>query len=278
MEQGLINTTSSSNTGISNLDDVNNQNEYVLTRNNNNQVIATEGQERINSLNTVSQDGEFILTRNNNNQLRVAPAQERIGNLNGIQNNTRYHLTRNNQEVTILEDNSVQIAIPQTGNLVYAVRRQGTNAFTLTRTPALTEYTFFTNSLQNNASFDVLGVRGSRCIHVINTSGLISKFGLLHVTTFRSIGLIDRAYNFEIIHNNINLPLLNISPNNAVTDNEGRSATRDIENLNIFVNQGDCIGVRYVVGSNGRTGDYCQVRITIDANARRNNFGRSDIP
>ena len=69
-----------------------------------------------------------------------------------------------------------------------------------------------------------------------------------------------------------------MSPDNAIVSDGGRSMTRDIESLNIFVNQGDCLGLRYVVGSNGRTGDYCQVRLTVDANARQNNFGGDQIP
>ena len=228
-----------------------------------------------NSGSVTENTGYQIRTDNNNNL--TLEENERIRDKNTVQNGLRYHLTRNQGNLTVTQDSSVQVETPTVFNRLYTVRSQG-NQFTLTRTPALTEYTFFTNSLQNNASFDILGTRGSRCVHVINTSGLISKIGVLHVTTFRSIGLIDRAYFFEIIHNNINQQLFSVSPDNAVTDNDGRSMTLDIEFLNLFVIQGDCIGIRYVIGNNGRTGDYCQVRLTVDANARQNNFGGANIP
>ena len=228
-----------------------------------------------NSDSIVENTGYQIRSDNNNNL--TLEENERIGDKNTIINGLRYHLTRNQGNLTIIQDDSVQVEPPTIFNRLYAIRSQG-NQFTLTRTPALTEYTFFTNSLQNNASFDILGERGSRCVHVVNTSGSISKIGVLHVTTFRSVGLIDRAYFFEIIHNNINLQLFNVSPDNAETSNDGRSMTRDIEHLNLFVNQGDCIGIRYVIGNSGRTGGYCQVRLTVDSNARQDNFGGNLIP
>ena len=239
-------------------------------QNNNSSVFS-------NSDTITANTGYQVRTDNNNNL--TLEENERINDKNNIINGLRYHLTRNQGNLTVSQDDSVQIERPNIFNRLYAVRSQG-NQFTLTRTPAITEYTFFTNSLQNNASFDILGTRGSRCVHVINTSGLISKIGVIHVTQFRSIGLIDRLYFFEIIHNNINLPLFSLNPDNAATSIEAgrRSMTVDIENLNMFVEQGDCIGIRYVVGQNGRTGDYCQVRLTVDANARQNNFGGSLIP
>ena len=249
---------------------------------NSNQINQIDTQELTSSIFTnsdsVTANTGYQIRTDNNNNLSLEE-NERINDKNNIVNGLRYHLTRNQGNLTISQDNSVQIETPNIFNRLYAVRSQG-NQFTLTRTPALTEYTFFTNSLQNNASFDILGTRGSRCVHVINTGGLISKIGVLHVTTFRSIGLIDRLYFFEIIHNNINLPLFSLNPNNAATSIEAgrRSMTVDIENQNIFVETGDCIGIRYVVGNNGRTGDYCQVRITVDTNARRDNFGGPNIP
>ena len=227
---------------------------------------------------SVSANTGYQIRSDNNNNLSLEE-NERINNKNNVVNGLRYYITRNQGTLSVLQDNSVQIDPPNVFNRLYAVRSQG-NQFTLTRSPAFTEYTFFTNSLQNNASFDILGTRGSRCVHVINSGGLLSKIGVLHVTQFRSIGLIDRLYSFEIIHNNINLPIFSLNPSNAATSIEAgrRSMTVDIENLNIFVETGDCIGIRYVVGNNGRTGDYCQVRLTVDTNARRNNFGGSNIP
>ena len=308
MEQGLTTntiTTTSNNIGIENLNTVANNTDYiitrndeneiiveelentilnlnevvsgedfVLTRNNANNVVVRQGQERIEDLDTINRNEEFILTRNNNNELRVAQAQERIENLTNIESNQNFFLSRDSlSRLIVSQNNSINLPSPNTGDLIYGIRRNGDN-FTLERTGALTEYTFFTNSLSNNASFDALGERGSRCVHVINTTGKIVKIGVIHVTTFRSIGLIDRSYFFEIIHNNINLPLLEV---NTTPSNDRRSTTMDLEHLNIFVSQGDCIGIRYVIGANGRTGDYCQVRITVDANARNRGFNRELI-
>ena len=253
--------------------------EQGINNNQNNQINSQEITSSVftNSDSVTANTGYQIRTNNNNNL--TLEENERINDKNNIVNGSRYHLTRNQGILSVLQDNSVQIDPPNIFNRVFAVRSQG-NQFTLTRTPALTDYTFFTNSLQNNASFDILGERGSRCVHVINNGGLISKIGVLHVTQFRSIGLIDRLYFFEIIHNNINLPLFSLNPSNAATSIEAgrRSMVVDIENQNIFVETGDCIGIRYVVGQNGRTGDYCQVRISVDTNARRDNFELPNIP
>ena len=231
----------------------------------------------ISNIDVVAANTGYILTRNNNNEVVVEEQPERIQNLNNVQNGNRYHLTRNGAGRAVpQQDQSIQIPTPTATNLVYAVRGSG-DAYTLTRTPAIMEYVFATNSLQNNASFDVLGERGSRCVHVCNASGKLVKMGLLHVTTFRSIGLIDRNYSFEIILNNLNQQFFNFTIAVSVGNNDGRSRTMDIEHLNLFVNQGDCIGLRYVVGQNGRTGDYCEVRIMVDTNARQSGFGASEI-
>ena len=259
---------------IVNLQEVTAGNEFIITRNNANNVVVRETTERIEDLDTIIQDQEYILTRNNNNQIRPAPTQERIGNLINIGNGQNFFLSRDNLGSLIVRQNqNIELTNPTTGDLFYAIRRNNGN-FTLQRTPALTEYTFFTNNLQNNATFDILGELGSRCVHVINTTGKIVKIGVLHVTTFRSVGLIDRDYSFEIIHNNINLPFFTV---NTTPSNDRRSTTMDLEHLNIFVRQGDCIGIRYIVGNNGRTGDYCQVRLTIDANARDRSFNEELI-
>ena len=247
--------------------------------NQNNQINTQELTSTIfTNSNVVSANTGYQIRSDNNNNLSLEE-NERINNKGNIVDGLRYHLTREQGNLTITEDDSVQIEPPNILNRLYAVRNQG-NLFTLTRTPCFMEYTFFTNSLQNNASFDILGETGSRCVHVINAAGLVSKIGILHVTFFRSTGLIDRPYNFEIIHNNINLPSFSLDPDDPATSiEEGRrSMTVDIENQNIFVEAGDCIGIRYVAGEDGLTGDYCQVRISVDTNARINNFGGDQIP
>ena len=230
----------------------------------------------ISNIDVVTANTGYILTRNNENNVVVEEQGEQIANLNTVRGNRRYQLTRNNGNVEAQEDTSVNIQTPNTNNLLYAVRGNN-NQFTLTRTPAIMDYVFATNDLQNNAAFDVLGVRGSRCVHVCNASGKIVKFGLLHVSGFRNVGLIDRSYSFEIIINDVNQRIFALTLDNSVGDNGGRSRTMDVENLNMFVNQGDCIGLRYVAGSDARTGNYCEVRITVDANARRDNFGLAEI-
>ena len=231
----------------------------------------------ITNSNIITENTGYVLTRNNDEEIVVTTERQGIENLNNVLADRRYHLTRSNNVLSPIEDQSVQIATPETGILTYGVRSEAGN-FILTRTPALTEYTFFTNNLTNNATFDILGERASRCVHVINTAGKIVKIGVLHTTRLRNSGLIDRPFTFEIIHNDINLPSFVVDPDEVGTRNDGRSMTMDLENRNIFVQSGDCIGLRYVAGENGLTGNYCQVRITIDSNARQNDFQNALIP
>ena len=134
------------------------------------------------------------------------------------------------------------------------------------------EYTFYTNNLELFANFDILGELGSRCVHVVNASCKIIKFGIIHVTTFRSTGLIDSDYEFEFIINNINQPPFTITLDNSVgTD---RARTIDLENLNLFLNAGDCIGIRY---NSGNIGNYMQARILVDTNRRQGDFNSESI-
>ena len=198
----------------------------------------------ISNINAVTANTGYILTRNNENNVVVEEQGELIQNLNTVSENRRYQLTRNNGNVEAQEDSSLQIPTPNTGDFFYAIRREGNN-FTLFRTPAIMEYIFSTNNLQENSSFDVLGRRASRNVHVCNASGTVVKFGFLHTTSIRNSGLIDRAYRFEIIVNDINLPEFTLDLTNSTGSEISR--TRDMENLNIFVNQGDSIGLRYVV-------------------------------
>ena len=241
-------------------------------------IINTENTQPpiISNIDAVEANTGYILTRNNNNEVVVEEQPQQIQNINSVRNNRRYQLTRNNGNIEVEENTSVAVETPNTNNLLYAVRRNN-DRYTLTRTPAIMEYVFVTNRLQNNASFDVLGTRGSRCVHVCNASGKLVKMGLLHVSNFRTVGLIDRNYSFEIILNDVNQRFFSLTLDNSVGDKNNRSRTMDIENLNLFVSQGDCIGLRYVVGRGGRTGDYCEVRIMIDANVRQNDFGLEAI-
>ena len=149
------------------------------------------------------------------------------------------------------------------------------NNFTLFRTPAIIEYVFSTNNLVANANFDVLGNTASRNVHVCNASGKIVKFGLLHTTLLRNVGLINRAYRFEIIINYTNRQAFTLDLTNSTGSEIAR--TRDMENQNLFVEQGDSIGLRYVVQSGSNTGNYAQVRIMVDINARNTNLNPTII-
>ena len=280
MEQGLGSIENRNETPlISNIDAVTGSTGYILTRDNNNEIVATAAPGPIiSNIETVTDSAKYVITRNENDEVIVEEETAKIQNLDEVNDNERYHITRRVGNVLAISDRSIQIPTPnQIFNFVYGLRANNNNFF-ITRVPALTDYVFSTNSLQNNALFSVEGEDGSRNIHVCNTSGKIIKFGLLHVTQFRSVGLIDRGYLFEIIINNINQNALNINLDNSVGNNENRTRSMDIENLNLFVNQGDSLGLRYLIGSNGRTGDYCQVRLTVDTNARRDDFGNPLIP
>ena len=228
----------------------------------------------ISNIDVVSNNTGYIITRNNNNEVVVEEQTEPIENLNNVRNGNRYHLTRNNGNLTTTQDQSVQIPTPNTGDLFYAIRREG-NDFTLFRTPAVMEYVFSTNNLVANANFDVLGNTASRNVHVCNASGKIVKFGFLHTTLLRNVGLIDRTYRFEIIINDINMQEFRLTLNNST--GSAISRTRDMENQNLFVEQGDSIGLRYVTGRNSNTGNYAQARIMIDINARNTNLNPSVI-
>ena len=228
----------------------------------------------ISNIDVISNNTGYILTRNNNQEVVVEEQTEQIQNLNNVRNGNLYHLTRNNGNLTTTQDQSIQILRPANQNLIYGVRGNGEN-YTLTRTPAITDYIFTTNNLQNNDTFTIEGGGSGRCVHVCNASGKIVKIGFVHVSRVRRDGLIDRPYNFEVIINNVNRGFYEITLEDSV--GSSRSRTTDVEHLNLFVNRGDCIGCRYGRGSNGRTGEYCQVRLTVDHNARQNNFDGAEI-
>ena len=226
---------------------------------------------------TINANTGYQIRSDNNNNLTLEE-NERINDKNNIINGLRYYLTRNRGNLTITQDDSVQIERPNIFNILYAVRSQG-NQFTLTRVPNLVDYIFVSNNLRLGASFNVLGNERSRCVSVVNFTGKLIKIGVLHVTTQRKNGLINRNYIFQLIINNgFRQPLTVNFPGGS----RRRSVVQDIENLNIFLSEGDTIGLNYN-GSGGdgggnATGNYCEVRLTLDTNARRNNFGGSTIP
>ena len=273
---------------ISNLSVVTRENEYIITRDNNDNVVVTESAERINDLENIQQNSEWIITRNNNQELRVAVGQERINGLGSIQNgrnyqltrnalsnleitngvdsldtieeNKLYHLTKENGSIKPKEDNSIQITGNVVENIVYGVKNSS-----LVQVRDIVEYPFVSNNLQVNSNFDILGEDGSRCCYVVNNDCKVIKIGIIHVTNFRSEGVIDRNYTFDLIVNNVNKEqFFTIEYND---ENPLRSLSQDISNLNIFLKEGDCIGLRYVPTGDDNTGNYCEVRLTCDLNA-----------
>ena len=276
---------------ISNLSDVTRENEYIITRNNENNIVVTESAERINDLQNIQQNAEYVITRNNNNELRVAVGTERIDGLGSIQNGRNYQLTRNslsnleitngidrldtiqenklyhlkkeNNQILPEEDNSIQITGDVEEDIVYGVRNS-----TLIQVMDIVEYPFVSINLQINANFNILGEEGSRCCYVINNDCKVIKIGIIHITNFSLEALIDRSYTFDLIVNNVNIEqFFTIEyPGNGVF----RSLTQDIEHFNIFLKEGDCIGLRYVPTGDNNTGNYCEVRLTCDLNAKNN--------
>ena len=223
---------------------------------------------------SVTENTGYQIRTDNNNNLSLEE-NERIRDKNTILNGLRYHLTRNQGNLTITQDSSVQVETPSVFNQVYAIRGQG-NQFTLTRTPALTEYVFETDDLRHFAAFNVFEARSSRMVHVVNTSGQLIKFGLLHVDLSTSEGRINRQYRFNVIINDEDQEFITINPDNSVGNSSSR--TVDVENLNLFVSSGDTLGIRYQRDGGSNVGNYCQVRLTVDTNARRSNFGETHIP
>ena len=274
MEQGLNNQITSN---ITNIDSITEGNTYVLTRNNNN-IIVEQNTENIAGLNTVNRFNIYGLTRNLNNELVPDQLPDLILNTEQVVSDTDYVITRDGGENLIareLGENNVRIPKPITGDLFYAIRKQGNN-FTLNRTPALTDYIFEAEELQFFATFNVFSMRSSRAVHVCNTSGKIVKIGLLHVDLSSYEGLINREYRFNVIINDNNQQLIAINPNNSVGSSSSR--TLDVENFNIFINAGDFLGIRYQRDGGANEGNYCQVRVTVDTNARRSGFDERGIP
>ena len=253
---------------------INNFNVFGLTRNLNNELVPEQLPELIQNTGQIQQNTNYVVSRDGGNNLVAIEEAERVNDLDQILDDRRYHLTRENDRTIPVEDESIQIPSPTTGNLIYGVRRENKN-FNLTRVPNFIEYAFRSNNLQTNANFNILGTLGSRCVHVINARCKIIKIGIVHVSTFRSIGVIDRDYSFEFIINNINEPQFTVTfPGGAVR----RSITQDIEDLNYFLNPGDCFGIRYVPTTNAATGNYCEVRVSCDTNAREDDFENELIP
>ena len=278
MEQGLGNIENREQPPlITNINAVSNSTGYILTRDNNNNVVVEETPPPIiSNINSVNQSTNYVLTRDENNNVVVEEQAVQIQNLSGIADNERYHITRRVGNVLAILDRSIQLPIPNIAqDILFAIRKQGDN-YSITRTPALSDYVFETDDLQFFSSFNVLGTRASRAVHVCNLTGKLVKFGLLHVNLSNNQGLINRQYRFNVTINDRNTRLISVNTNTG--SGSSRSRTIDTENLNIFFSGGDTLGIRYQRGGGANTGNYCQVRLTVDANARQEHFGNFHLP
>ena len=246
--------------------------------NQNNQITTQELTSSIfGNTDLITANTGYQIRTDENNNLRL-DENEKINNKNTIANNQRYHLTRNEGNLTVTEDDSIRLSTPQTGNLVYAIRRQGNN-FTLTRTPALIEYVFYTPNLRLGTIFEIVRNGRSRLASVVNFNCKLIKIGVLHTNGTRTTGLINRNYAFQVVRNNVVLPVFIVNyPGNG---ERLISMSQDIENLNIFFNEGDNLGLSYSgTGDSGgnATGNYAEIRLTFDINARRDGFEETNIP
>ena len=218
----------------------------------------------INNLEDVEENTEYIITSNITSNIIVREPQPIIENLENIQTNTRYQLTRNtNNNVEVVENTNVSIPNPNSDSiLTYSIRRENEN-YSLTTIGSFNEFFFATNNATIGEEFDILGITGSRISYVFTASCKIIKFGLLHVSNFRRTGLINTTYSFEFIINNRNRTAFQLRLDNSVGTNRAR--VLDVEDLNNFVSSGDSMGLRFV---SGNTGNYMECRITVDFNNR----------
>ena len=251
--------------------------EQGIYGNQNNQITTQELTSSIfGNTDVISANTGYQIRTDENNNLRL-DENEKINNKNTITNNQRYHLTRNQGNLTVTEDDSIRLSGPSTGNLVYAIRKQENN-YTLTRTPALIEYVFTTPNLRLGAVFEIVRNGRSRLASVVNFNCKLIKIGVIHTNSQRTAGLINRNYAFQVIRNNVVLPRLIINyPGNG---ERIISMSQNIENLNIFFNEGDNLGLSYDgTGDSGgnATGNYAEVRLSFDINARREGFEEVNI-
>ena len=170
MEQGY---TIEENTvdNITNIDTILSDHTYFLTRDETNAILVEEQREpSIAGLNTINRFNVYGLTRNLNNELVPDQLPDLISNTDQVVSEADYVITRDGGDNLIareLGDNNVRIPKPVTGDLFYAIRKQGNN-FTLNRTPALTDYIFEAEELQFFATFNIFANRSSRAVHVCN--------------------------------------------------------------------------------------------------------------
>ena len=262
---------------ISNIDSVTESTGYLFTRNENNEIVATEAPEPIiSNIDDVTSEAKYVITRNEDDKVIVEEESAEIQNLDDVQNNERYHITRREGNILAVLDSSLQLSNSNLSeSLIFGIRKSGNNYF-ITRVPALIEFIFETDDLQFGNSFNVLGSGLSRAVHVCTLTGKLVKLGFVHVNLADGRGLIDRQYRFILRVNDRNTRSLTIAANSGAGSN--RSRTTDTEAFNIFFNGGDIIGLGYENIRNSNTGNYCQVKLTVDTNARQERFGQFHLP
>ena len=219
--------------------------------------------------NEIRQGVNHYITKNENDAVIVREAPPQIQNLKDLERGKKYHLTEVNGNIFAYLDNSLQLTQSNfSENLIFGIRKEGDSYF-ITRVPSLLEFVFETEDLQVENSFSN---------HVCTLSGKLVKIGFVHVIRADGTGLIDRDYQFFLLVNDLNPIRIRISKDDGIGSN--RSRTIDTENLNIFFNSGDFIRLFYsvVVGGRSKTGNYCQVKLTVDTNARESNFGEFNLP
>ena len=151
------------------------------------QGITRNNTVEINNIDNINTGVEYVITRNNTNDVVISEQTPIIGGLESIQQNNRYQLTRNeDDEVEVIENNNVDIPSPSsTSILTYGIRRNDTD-YSLTRIGAFNEFVFTTNNATIGEEFNILKQNGSRIAYVFTASCKIIKFGLLHVSNFRT--------------------------------------------------------------------------------------------
>ena len=219
--------------------------------------------------NELRQGVNYYLAKNEHDAVVVREAPPQIQNLKDLERGKKYHLTEANGNIFAYLDNSLQLTQSNfSENLIFGIRKEGDSYF-ITRVPSLLEFVFETEDLQVENSFSN---------HVCTLSGKLVKIGFVHVIRADGTGLIDRDYEFFLLVNDLIPIRIRISKDDGIGSN--RSRTIDTENLNIFFNSGDFIRLFYsvVVGGSSKTGNYCQVKLIVDTNARNSNFGELNLP
>ena len=262
---------------IANINDVEQNQTYLLTRDNEGDVsVVPTLPPLISNINEAEENRRYEITRDGDNNVVIAEAEETIRDLRDVEENRRYHITRRSGNISIVVDASLQLPfwVLQQDVTFGILKRQ--NNYSLTRAPAIVEYLFETPDLQFGHSFNVFERRMSRGVHVCNLSGKLVKLGLTHLNLSNIQGLINKRYRFIITVNGRDIRTIAIDNRNGTGSN--RSRTVDTESLNIFVSGGDTLGLSYRRDNGGNTGNFCQVRLTFDTNSRRENFGNFHLP